>query len=144
MNQSRDPEADLQRHGAALHTLALALLRDRQAAEDVVQDAFVDFLRRQQSVRSPAGWLAAAVRTFAMGRQRAAARRLARERIAARPEAVPGAVATAARRELLHRLVEAVHALDEPYRETVWQRYFEELQPAAIAARAKVPVATVK
>ena len=137
------PEPELLRHAASLRALALALLRDPGAADDAVQDTFVQALGKQ-GVRSRGGWLAAVVRNFARQRRRADARRLERERAAARSEAVPAADVVAARREMLMRLVEAVHALPEPYRETVWQRYFEELSPAVIAQRGGVPLATVK
>lgn len=133
MTPPDDSEPGLLRHTASLRALALALLRDPAAAEDAVQDAYVDALRRRGAVRSPGGWLRAAVRGFALQRRRRDARRLLRERAVAKPEAVPAAGAMAARREQMHRLVDAVYGLDEPYRSAIWQRYFEELPPSAIA-----------
>src|SRR5436190_1898691 len=44
----------------------------------------------------------------------------------------------------LARVVAAVLALEEPYRECVLLRYFEELSPRAIAARQRVPLETAR
>ena len=49
-----------------------------------------------------------------------------------------------ARLETQRRVVDAVMALDEPYRTVVVYRYFDDLPPKEIAARLGVPVGTVK
>ena len=140
-----DAERELQRHGASLHALARALLGDPQHADDAVQDTAVYALQRPpRHAASTGGWLRSVLRNVVRQGRRAQRRRDARELAVAKSEAVPAADAVAARRELAIGVVEAVHALPEPYRETVWQRYFEELSPAVIALRNGVPVATVK
>jgi RNA polymerase sigma-70 factor (ECF subfamily) len=135
----------LSSHGKALHALARALLRDEHAAADAVLDTLLVALARAPRHRaSLGGWLHTVLRSFAWKRRRGDARRARRERQVARSEAVPATDELAARRELLHAVVEGVLSLDQPYRDAIWQRYFEELPPGVIAQRAGVPVATVK
>jgi protocatechuate 3,4-dioxygenase beta subunit len=45
---------------------------------------------------------------------------------------------------MLRKVVDAVLALDEPYRSTITLRYFDELSPQEIARQLGVPVRTVK
>ena len=140
-----DTERELRRHGEALHGLAQALLRDGADADDVTQDAWLAALQSPPPrAHSTGGWLQTVVRRLAGRLRRARVRRAAREAAAARPEVVAAADEVAARSEVLHRVVDAVQGLEEPYRATVWQRFFEELPPSVIAQRSGVPVATVK
>ncbi|MGE3175753.1 MAG: sigma-70 family RNA polymerase sigma factor [Planctomycetota bacterium] len=140
---SSDPSldlADLSRHSAWMRRLARGLLGCGDAADDVVQDAWIRFGKE----RARPGYLAAVVRTLARRRQRADRRRAARERHAAIPEGLPAAGEVAARAELARRLAAAVDALDEPYRATVVLRYYDDLPSAEIARRAGIPAATVR
>jgi len=140
-----DAEAELRRHGASLRTLANALLGDRDAADDVVQATWLRAIEQPpQHDAAPGGWLATVVRNFALRWRRAERRRRCREELAARSEAMPDAAGSAAREELLQRVVDALRSLPQPYRGALWMRYFEDLPPAVIAARTGVPVATVK
>ncbi|MHC4452740.1 MAG: carboxypeptidase regulatory-like domain-containing protein, partial [Planctomycetota bacterium] len=76
-----------------------------------------------------------------MDRLRSEARR---ERAAARPEHVPP-THELADRLARHRMVrDAVLALDEPFRETVLLRFYEDLPPRRISETLGIPVATVK
>ena len=84
------------------------------------------------------------VRNFARKRVHADARRRSREEFAARGESEPSSDVLVERAAVHRDLVEAVMALDEPYRSTILLRYFEELGPTEIAARQSVPVRTVK
>lgn len=45
----------------------------------------------------------------------------------------------ASREELRRRVGEAILALDEPYRATIWLRFREQLPPRAVARRMGVP-----
>ncbi|MEO6593302.1 MAG: sigma-70 family RNA polymerase sigma factor, partial [Planctomycetota bacterium] len=140
-----DVEQQLQQHGASLRQLARELLRDPAAADDAVQEVWLGALRRPPRHASrPSGWLATALRNAARRLRRGEARRARREALAMRPDMVEDHAQVAAREELLHRLVAAVSALEKPYREAIWARYFEDKAPRAIAASSGVPVATVK
>jgi len=67
-----------------------------------------------------------------------------REARAAQGEALPSAADTVARTEILRRVVDAVHALDEPYRTVLLLRFLDELSPREIARLEAVPVETVR
>ena len=56
----------------------------------------------------------------------------------------PEAEEVQGREQILRSVVDAVLALDEPYRTTILLRYFEGLPPREIARRQSVPVTTVK
>lgn len=136
---------DLARHAGFLGRLARRLVADEGLAHDLVQDALVVAVERPPRDRSnlPA-WLAGVVRNLFLRGRRAQARRLRREARAAHAEGVAGAADSAARLETQRLLVEAVRALDEPYRSAIVLRYFDGLDAAAIAARLGVPVRTVR
>src|SRR5262245_12652944 len=139
-----DADQELLRHGTALRSLALALLRDADRADDAVQDAMVAAIERPpRHADSPGGWLATVLRRVAMRGLRRERRQQARERSAAVGEAVDPAQ-QADREATLRAVVTAVTALDEPYRSAIWARYFEGLSPARIASRSGDPLATVK
>jgi RNA polymerase sigma-70 factor (ECF subfamily) len=132
--------SDLDRRSAWMRRLARGLLGDRAAADDVVQEAWA----KLGAARGRAGYLAAVVRSLARRRQRSEWRRLARERDAARGEALPSADEIAARSELARLLAEAVERLEEPYRTTIVLRYYDDLCSAEIARQAGIPAATVR
>jgi RNA polymerase sigma factor (sigma-70 family) len=147
MEPTFDAEAELRRHAGALRSLASSLVRDAHAADDIVQDAWVRAAEAPpRHGASPRGWLATIVHRLARRWQRSERRRRVREQLAVEAAATRDADGrgTAEREELLQRLVDAVRALPQPYRDAIWQRYFEDLAPADIAARSGVPLATVK
>src|SRR5262249_6011404 len=59
-------------------------------------------------------------------------------------EPEPAAADTAAQRDQVRAVTDALWALPEPYQGTLVQRYFLELSPAQIAERTGTPLATVK
>jgi hypothetical protein len=83
------------------------------------------------------------MRNTFLQRRRASDRREARELASARAEGQPSAADSAERLAAHREVVAAVEALDEPYRQTVLLRYFDERPPRAIAERLGVPVKTV-
>lgn len=128
--------------------LARVLVHDPAAADDVVQSTWVDVLRAppRHGLRLRA-WLASIVRRKAARLARTATRRDRREQIAADLLANRTAESPAdlAARVATHReLVDAVLALDEPCREAVVLRYFENLTVEAIAVRIQTKVNTVR
>jgi RNA polymerase sigma factor (sigma-70 family) len=140
----RDPEFLLER-SERVRALARHLLGMADGAEDVAQDALVASLDRQDQGDGPLpARLAASVRSLAGRWRRAKARRARREAAAARPDRAPSTAELVERAALQRTLVEAVLALDEPYRESVILRYFEGLPPRAIAELRSLPVRTVQ
>lgn len=128
--------------------LARALVTDPATAEDVAQSTWLDVLRSEQrSIVDPRAWLATIVRRRALRARRTEARRSHRERIAADAKAgatAPSAAELAARVATHREVVDAVLALDEPYRETIVLRFFENLDVDAIALRMQTKRNTVR
>ena len=133
-------------HVAWVRNLARDLVpRDRHLAEDLAQDACLAALHRRPSTELPlAAWLARVVRNLARERRRGDARREAREVDAARAEAEPSTLDIVEKVSAHREVVEAVLALDEPYRTTILLRFYEERSPTSIARLQGIPVATVK
>ena len=131
----------LLQHEGFVRRLATRLVGEANAAEDVAQDALALALQRNSWERSGLrAWLAGTVRRLARHRGRGEARRRRREAAAARPEALPVSEPL----EEQQRVVEAVLALEEPFRETVLLTHYHGLSPAVIARRHGVPAATVR
>lgn len=125
--------------------VARAVLGDPAEADDVVQDTYLKTL--SDGPRDGAKlvhWFRKVGRNLSLERLRTRRRR---ERLDAR-QAHPGAAAAAAEvveKAQVHRIVvEAVLALDEPYRTTILLRFFDDLEPLAIAAKLGVPASTVR
>jgi len=143
--RSIDPDALLAEAGWVRSLARKLVPTDRHLADDLAQDAYLAALKHApETERSLHSWLATVLRNLVRQDKRANLRRLAREEQAARAEAQGSTLEHVETLSVHRRLVEAVMALEEPYRETLVLRYFEELSPSAIAKRQKVPVATVK
>jgi RNA polymerase sigma-70 factor (ECF subfamily) len=135
---------ELLEHSAWARALARQLVADAATADDLVQDTWLAAMLRPPLRGVPVRpWLASALRNAARMSTRTDARRSARERVAARDEALASThelVELAARQR---ELVDALLKLDEPYRTTLLLRFFEALPPRRIAARLGVSVETV-
>jgi len=141
------PEDLLQQLGW-VSALAASLLRDPGMADDVLQQVCLLALQRgpdsSRGVRGLRAWLASVTRRLVLHSGRAEARRLRRERAAARPEALPSTIDSVQRREALRSLVDALSGLEEPYNTTIVQRYFEGRSVAEIAEGASISPAAVR
>jgi DNA-directed RNA polymerase specialized sigma24 family protein len=104
--------------------------------DDVVQATWLAALERPPPARFrfPA-WLTRVAHRIAGRMNRTTARRAMRERAAASIELLAPTVDSVAHAESLRAITEAVLALDEPYRSTLLQRYYEDLAPQEIARR---------
>jgi len=137
-------------HAGWVRGLALRLVRDAAAADDLVQDAFVAALEQKpRADRALEPWLARVVRRrasfLARGRARKADREQARARASESDESeLPGGDELLQRGEMHRRLANAVMELRDPYRSVLLLRFFEDLSPAQIAQRNQVPSATVR
>ncbi len=132
-------------HAGSIRALALSILGDEHAAEDVLQETWLRALNkpppRQDSI---GGWLRRVAEGIAISRLRSEGRRRTREThwVEDRDCSHTSYDATE-RAEVLRAVVDEVLALDEPYRETIMRRYFEGLPPRDIAAATDASVATV-
>lgn len=138
------PEALLQ-HASFVRALARGLLRHPADEDDAVQATWQAALERPPARRSTArAWLAAVLRNRVREDHRRRTRRHAREERVARRARVESTADAVVRHETVRTIVDAVFALDEPYRTSILLRYYEDLPPRHIAARMGVPVETVK
>ncbi|HEX6811579.1 MAG TPA: sigma-70 family RNA polymerase sigma factor [Planctomycetota bacterium] len=134
---------DLTQHADAMRRLARDLLADASLADDAVQQAWVTALTRPPAARvAVAAWLRAVVRSCALDLLRSEGRRRRREELVRRR--APIVQATDDRLDWQEAVVAAVRALDEPYRTTVWLRYYEGHAPGEIAQRLGEPKKTIK
>ncbi|MEM1451060.1 MAG: sigma-70 family RNA polymerase sigma factor [Planctomycetota bacterium] len=138
------PEA-LLRHGAFVRAVAREVLRDEARADDAAQDAWVAALESPpRSTAALSAWLRRVTRRAALRQLRSGARRKRREESTAREECVPSVADDLGRESVLRDVGDAVLALREPYRSTVFGRYYEDKSVAELAREAGCPVATVE
>lgn len=131
---------------AWMRRLARRLVEDEASADDLVQQAWLALLKRPPAAGPGLrGFLATVLRRLASKREHGDARRTQRElRAEIAPREIPSPEELAAEVDAQRELVEAVLALDEPYRETVLLRWFRDLSTHGIAKHQGVPLGTVE
>jgi RNA polymerase sigma-70 factor (ECF subfamily) len=145
MSPGRPAAEELLRHREWVRALARTLVRDDASADDLAQDAWLAAVEHPpRRTDAPRSWFARVLRSRAIDAFRASSSRGAREDAAARRGAEPSAADTVAQAETHRRVVEAVMALDEPYRTAVLLRFFDDLPPSEVARRTGVPVETAR
>jgi RNA polymerase sigma-70 factor (ECF subfamily) len=125
-------------------SLAVRFLRDREGAEELAQDVFLQLYRKLREIESPAhatGWLRRAICHRCIDEAR---KRRLRPRIGL--DSVPEPVAESRDPDLLlnERLRRMVEELPESARMVVLLRYQEDLDPTDIAGMLNMPISTVK
>ncbi|HXE75007.1 MAG TPA: sigma-70 family RNA polymerase sigma factor [Candidatus Xenobia bacterium] len=136
------------RYSSLVYSIALRVLRDRQAAEEVLQDIFYQLWRtadRFDPARgSLVGWLLVAARNRAISRLRqrnpAAGEDLGEIRVEL-PFDVENATA---QKQLLGRVRSELERLPAEQRAAFELAYFEGLTHSEIAARTGEPLGTIK
>ncbi len=135
------------RHSGLMYGVARRMLRDPQAAEDVVQDVVLEAWRRASTYSSARGsvrtWLMMRLRSRALDRIRSAPAR--REVAVEDPRAV--AVASADDPQLgvdRARVREVLATLPPDQRQVLELAYFRGLSSREIAVQVGTPVGTVK
>ncbi len=124
--------------------LARRLVADTHAAEDLIQEIWVEALEHRPDPRRPMrGWLATVMRNRLVSHRRRDVHRSERERDASREEREPSTFSVVERASTHQDLVQNVMGLDEPYRSTILMRFFEDLSYGEIARRMGVTKATV-
>lgn len=129
---------------AKLRRLARGLIDDMHVVEDAVHAALAASAHRQyrdEAHRSRSLW--ASVRNAINDHRRSTANRVARERVAARPEALPAADDSTIRIETSKLVLEELGQLDERYRSVLTRHYLQDLSPKAIATQDGVDLNTV-
>lgn len=135
--------AELHRtHYAELVRLACLLLDERDAGEEVVQDAFVRVYHAWERVEQPLPYLRATVLNLSRSRMR---RRLVARRHA-EPEARPAASAEEEHVVLMEHqeVLRALRGLPRRQRECLVLRYYLDLSEVEIASTLGISVGSVK
>ena len=134
-------------HARGLVRLAVLLLGDQAAAEDVVQDAFVALHGRWSGLDEPDRAAAYLRRSVVNGARNAAARRRTVVRFLARssePEPAPGADQHAIRAELRDQVTGALARLPRRQREVLVLRHYLDLSESQIADALGISAGSVK
>jgi RNA polymerase sigma-70 factor (ECF subfamily) len=132
-------------HTEWLRRVARALTTNAEDADDVVQQTWLAAIERPPAhLGNLRGWLATLARNLVRSRRRSRERETARTRALPPPPPAPTPAESVARAELQQAVLDAVLALEEPYRATLVQRYCDELSADEIARRSGVPVETVR
>jgi RNA polymerase sigma factor (sigma-70 family) len=130
---------------AWLRRLASALTRDREAADDLTQEAWVTALTSPPRSATRA-WLKRVLLSRLYDDHRSRERRQQREQtvhdLAAAQVATPEDLTL--RMELHRRLAEHIAALDEDLRQILFLRYVEDLEPVEMARRLGIPDGTIR
>jgi RNA polymerase sigma factor (sigma-70 family) len=142
----------VRRHQAAVAAVAFAIVRDRELAHDLAQEAFVKAWRNIRELREPeraGAWLCGIVRFLARDHRRVERRRQAlREQHLETSPAMPPAPATPLDRAIARQddaLVAAVvEDLPESYREPLLLHYVAGCSVAEIAAAMELGEDAVK
>jgi RNA polymerase sigma-70 factor (ECF subfamily) len=139
------------RHGRVAYSLAYRLMGGRQAAEDLVQEAFIKVWRSAGGYRAGRGsvrtWILAIVRNRAIDQLRSdASRRRTREEVeASAPTSYPSeAFAETWRNTQQERVREALRRLPREQMRILELAYFSGYTHMEIAERLSLPLGTVK
>jgi|FLOH01.1.fsa_nt_gi RNA polymerase sigma factor (sigma-70 family) len=141
----------LLQHGRWVRALAHSLMADSAAAEDVAQRTWLAALESPPGKGvNPRAWLGGVVRILARNHWREQKARRRRETVAAEIREAkewgddgfdqPDFVVD--RMDAVRKLASALAELPEPYRQTLYLRFFEELTIREIAKRMNAPEST--
>ena len=139
------------RHGRAAYSLAYRMLGERQAAEDLAQDAFIKVWRGASSYRTERGrvrtWILSIVHNRSIDQLRAnATRRRMQEKIeASAPQSQPSeAFAESWRNSQRNQVREALNTLPAEQLKILELAYFSGYTHVEIADLLGLPLGTVK
>ena len=132
-----------QAHALSLARLALLMLGDRHAAQDVVQDAFFGLYRRWDGLAS-ADAAPAYLRTSVLNGCRNALRRRSRQALSVADEALESAESALVHTEERRALLAAVRRLPARQREVLVLRYYLDEPEGVIAASLGIGASTVR
>jgi RNA polymerase sigma-70 factor, ECF subfamily len=139
------------RHGRAAYSLAYRMMGERQAAEDLMQEAFLDVWRAAESYRAEKGsvrtWILSIVHNRGIDQLRSAARRrqIGDRAEAAAPTSQPSeAFAETWRNSQREQIREALRVLPPEQLRVLELAYFSGYTHTEIAELLDLPLGTVK
>ncbi|MGG5820621.1 sigma-70 family RNA polymerase sigma factor [Falsiroseomonas sp. HW251] len=138
-----------ERQSVRLFGVANAILRDRDAAADALQDAFLKVSQRAAQFDASRGaaeaWLAAIVRHAALDIARARGREIPTDDPALGDQAVePEALERVAASAEGRRLRDCLAALEAKHRDGILLAFVHGLSHAQVAAKLELPLGTAK
>ncbi|MEM1451359.1 MAG: RNA polymerase sigma factor [Planctomycetota bacterium] len=140
--------SELLQHSAWVERLARSLVRDPEAADELVQEAWLRAIknppRSPSSPLSTRAFLGSVVRNLVRQGAREDRHRRAREEDHAADEALPATADLVAAVDSQRAVAEEVLGLPEAQRDTLLLRYFKDLSSAEISRRTGTPHATVR
>ncbi|MEM8710393.1 MAG: sigma-70 family RNA polymerase sigma factor, partial [Planctomycetota bacterium] len=133
-------------HEPALKSIALRVLGDSSAADDVLQEVWLAALDHPaDEFESAEAWLAAVTRNVALSAARSQAARKKREHAVARHPVDPALPhQSLERQDVLAHLMQAVDGLGAPYASALSRHFMEGLSLRQIAKEDGRPLATVE
>ncbi|MGE5539350.1 MAG: sigma-70 family RNA polymerase sigma factor [Gemmatimonas sp.] len=142
-------EALYQRTAAALLGVAVLILRRRDVAEEVLQEAFVRVWQRagdfDPALGSARTWITTIVRHLAIDRHRRDARLMPLpDGIDERPDPSPDPMQAAIDSQDARRLRDCLDALEDGPRRAITLAYYNGLTHDELAAQLAAPLGTVK
>lgn len=135
---------------AKLYGIALGVLRDREAAEDVLQSVYLTIWKKagrfDAERASPITWLATIARNRSIDRlrQRAPERHEAFEEMGTIADSAAGPDRLVGLSDDYHRLETCLDRLDETHARAVRRAFLEGETYSALAERMSVPLGTLK
>jgi RNA polymerase sigma-70 factor (ECF subfamily) len=141
------------RHRGEMLLVATRVLRERAAAEDVVQDVLLDLWLRPESFDPSRGSLRSyvlmltrsrALDRWRSGAARAAAVKRASDEAFARPSYVPSAADVVVRRDGARQLTSVLAELPDEQRDALLLAYGRGLSAREVASAVGVPLGTAK
>jgi RNA polymerase sigma-70 factor, ECF subfamily len=132
---------------ALMFRVAFSVLRHREDAEDVVQEALVRAWRKRNALREAGrlrSWLVRICWRLALDHRRAAGRRRRREEVVEAPALRIDAEEAASEREFRARLWAAIDRLPEKLRKVLLLASIEGHTVAEVAGLLRLPEGTVK
>jgi RNA polymerase sigma-70 factor (sigma-E family) len=134
-----------QAHALGLVRLAVLMVGDQQAAEDVVQDAFLGLYRRWPALKDPDRALSYARSSVLNGCRMVLRSRFSRDKVTlAAPDDIESAEATALLGEANREVIAALRRLPARQREAVVLRYYLDMTEDQAAQAMRVSRGTVK
>lgn len=140
-----------ERTSAKLMSICLRILKDRDEAEDVLQEVYVSIWRRAGSFdatrSSPIAWLATIARNRAIDQLRSRRSRPGASPVEEAAELAddrPDGFAAAVERQEGDRIHYCLSTLEDRTKEVIRTAFFDGLSYSELATRAGVPLGTMK